>query len=80
MKANEKSDLIVSSAWDGSLGKAFPSVLESGETYFNKLNDGTFLLADNAKYRPSEITSEMLLEMGYPEDVTGRLIKLICKG
>jgi len=80
MKANEKSDLIVSSAWDGSLGKAFPSVLESGETYFNKLNDGTFLLADNGKYKPSEITSEMLLEMGYPEDVTGRLIKLICKG
>ena len=79
-KDNEKSDLIVSSAWDGSLGKAFPSVLESGETYFNKLNDGTFLLADNVKYRPSEITSEMLLEMGYPEDITGRLIKLICKG
>jgi hypothetical protein len=32
IKANEKSDLIVSSAWQGSLNQAVPSVLESGET------------------------------------------------
>jgi len=80
IKANEKSDLIVSSAWQGSLNQAVPSVLESGETYFNKLNNGEFLLADGMKYKPLEVNREMLLEIGYSKEVTGTIIKLICKG